>query len=66
MLIGSGLLYKYDDKKIGNDILIISEDCRVKNPKSSHLLAPFISLPKIIVRKINTSEKIKNNPENVL
>ena len=26
----------------------------------------FISLPNIIVRKINTSEKIKNNPENVL
>ena len=51
---------------MGRDIFIISEVCSVKNPKSSHLFAPFISLPKNMVANINSIDKTRKIPENVL
>ena len=57
-LIGNDLLNKYAAKNIGKEILIISDVCNVKNPKSSHLLAPLISFP------VNAVKRSKNNDIN--
>ena len=62
-LIGRGLSYRYAAKKTGNAILTISEDCKVKNPKSSQRFAPFTSLPNIIVVSIKTIENIRKSKE---
>ena len=58
--IGKGLSYKYAARNTGKAILIISDVCNVKNPKSSHLFAPLTSFPKKRVNKTRIKEKIKN------
>ena len=55
-LIGRGLSNTYAARKTGSVTLIISEVCGVKNPKSSHRLAPLISLP---VSKVSKTKKIE-------
>ena len=65
-LIGSFLSYKYAAKKTGKVIFIISEDWRVKKPKSSHLFAPFASLPINRVSTIKTIDIPKNINELLL
>ena len=65
-LIGKGLLYKYEAKNIGKAILIISDVCSVKKPRSNHLFAPLISLPKIIVANIKTIAINMNKLEKIL
>ena len=61
--IGKGLSYKYAARNTGKATLIISDVCNVKNPRSSHLLAPLTSFPKKRVTKTRTKEKIKKIAE---
>ena len=58
-LIGRVLSYRYAAKKTGKAIFIISDDCKVNNPRSSHLFAPLTSLPTKRVKSIKIIEKIR-------
>ncbi|GIS48458.1 MAG: hypothetical protein Ct9H90mP22_0460 [Gammaproteobacteria bacterium] len=55
-LIGKDLSNRYEAKNTGSVILIISDVCKVKKPKSSHLFAPLISFP---VNKVITLKALK-------
>ena len=54
------------DAGIKHVIFIISEDWSVKKPKSSHLFAPFASLPMNRVSTINITDIPKNINELLL
>ena len=61
--IGKDLSYKYAARNTAKATLIISDVCNVKNPRSSHLLAPLTSYPKKRETKTRTKEKIKKIAE---
>ena len=56
-------LNRYEAKNTGSVILIISDVCKVKKPKSSHLFAPLISFPVNKVITTKSTEIKKNNKE---
>ena len=62
-LIGKDLSNRYEAKNTGSVILIISDVCKVKKPKSSHLFAPLISFPVNKVITTKSTEIKKNNKE---